>query len=945
MKTKVIKGLLIGLIVAGIGVTGVCLIRAKHTAEAKQEEILLCKEETKWYYRTENGVLQRRQWSLTYGKWLSEWTEVAGTEIPGNEIIERPSDETDKIPEKKEGLLAKSDNEIRNAAYASLGLNSAEWFGKYLKKTSEEAVLLLYPPKAQITQTDCYADIVLSTMNYICLVSVRQEGEELSFAAVKEYGVSQVGIYEMGTDTYFGIVYSDISDFYGIEAYGMIWYRLDEAGNCQRVCTAAETSSLYDYWKDKKPVLSTDGTITLYSGNGEATTVSMTVFLSGTVPYNAEYGVSGPELIRKVIQEDEKREDLYFRVEYEGAEVTHYITNEDRVYFIIQKYSSSHAAGFRSIAIGTMDLDGNILYCDVFSADRSEAIYLQTVEENYGQYGADYLVLSTETEYQGLVSSEKQVFRTDETGFVQTWITRENGYVYVIDYDVEQIPIDETYFSGELFREYIKREIDTNGDGLLTKNEREQVRSINFDSGRYRSILKGQYTEKKAALDGLNWFTNLERLELMSEAEVYLYQHPSITVVNWNESGSSLVFAEDCDKLEQIDVFMSSGGAVYAKNCKNLKWISESDGSLGTVYMSETPNCFILDDETLLPPKMPESRVEEADADAERIPVSERYFSGSYFRGYIEEMIDTDKDGFLTKQEREQVTAVDFEFYDNTELSEDINVVDGLNWFPNMEYIGHMGGRIFEIILDQHPGVKYVGSSEAWRESYYYINGCEKLEGIWFDTNGRMRLYVNDCKNLASISGKEFAFSGLYVSGCPEARFYMSDTIGFPDDWYIDDNVQLVWAGGEWDTGPFDYLEGDELSFTGDGHPYLNHGVLSDGIQGLHWLGTNREAELISEHVNKILTVQNNAVPKELLKEGKVTTEIDVIMFSPKKPSVYSARSSEKDSALYWEFLTKNYFIAESDGTVVAYDSWEELIAAAEEIEGLQDISGLFDAE
>lgn len=589
MKTKVIKGLIIGLIVAGIGVTAVCLIRAKHTAEAKQEEILLCKEETKWYYRTENGVLQRRQWSLTYGRWMSEWTDVAGTEIPGNEIIDRPSDETDKIPEKKEGLLAKSDNEIRNAAYASLGLNPAEWFGKYLKKTSEEAVLLLYPPKAQITQTDCYADIVLSTKNYICLVSVRQEGEELSFVAVKEYGVSQVGIYEMGKDTYFGIVYSDTSDFYGIEAYGMTWYRLDGAGNCQRVCTVAETSGLYDYWKDKKPVISTDGTITLYSGNGEATTVSATVFLSGTVPYNAEYGVSGPELIRKVIQEDEKREDLYFRVEYEGAEVTHYITNEDRVYFIIQKYSSSHAAGFRSIAIGTMDLDGNILYCDVFSADRSEAIYLQTVEENYGQYGADYLVLSTETEYQGQVSSEKQVFRTDETGFVRTWMTKENGQEYVIDYDAERIPIDETCFSGELFREYIKREIDTNGDGLLTKNEREQVRSINFDSGRYRSIMKGQYTEKKAALDGLNWFPNLERLELMSEAEVYLYQHPSITVVNWNESGSSLVFAEDCDKLDTIAVHMSSGGAVYANNCEQLHRIYSWDGNLGAVYTFDTP--------------------------------------------------------------------------------------------------------------------------------------------------------------------------------------------------------------------------------------------------------------------------------------------------------------------------------------------------------------------
>ncbi|MBR6537975.1 MAG: hypothetical protein IKT67_12330 [Lachnospiraceae bacterium] len=948
MKIKVIKGLIIGLIIAGIGVTGVCLIRAKHTAEAKQEEILLCKEETKWYYRTENGVLQKRQWSLTYGKWMSEWTDVAGTEIPGQGTVEVPSHENDKVTEKTEGLLKKSDVEIRNAAFDyldSIGLNATEWYGTFLMKSTENAVLLFYPPQVKVTQTDSYADIISDTDAVIFLHARLGKAGELNFSSIKVYGVSQAGVYEMGTDVYIGIVYKDKNDSVGLEAYGMAWYRYDKDGGVQRLCTAAEQTGLYTYWKNRKPVLYSDGSISIYNETGEETNVSSNVYLSGMIPCRAEYGVSGPELIRMIIQDGESREDFSFVEGFLSAEVTDFVTNGDTMYFVGKRYGSGHAAGFASVFIGAMNNSGMFLPWEVYHADRSEAIYLQTVEENYGQYGADYLVLSTETEYQGLVSSEKQVFRTDETGFVQTWITRENGHVYVIDYDVEQIPIDETYFSGELFREYIKREIDTNGDGLLTKKEREQVRSINFDSGRYRSILKGQYTEKKAALDGLNWFPNLERLELMSEAEVYLYQHPSITVVNWNESGSSLVFAEDCDKLEQIDVFMSSGGAVYAKNCKKLKWISDSDGSLGTVYMSETPNCFILDDETLLPPKMPESRVEEADADAERIPVSERYFSGSYFRGYIEEMIDTDKDGFLTKQEREQVTAVDFEFYDNTELSEDINVVDGLNWFPNMEYIGHMGGRIFEIILDQHPGVKYVGSSEAWRESYYYINGCEKLEGIWFDTNGRMRLYVNDCKNLASISGKEFAFSGLCVSGCPEARFYMSDTIGFPDDWYIDDDVQLVWAGGEWDTGPFDYLEGDELSFTGDGHPYLNHGVLSDGIQGLHWLGTNREAELISEHVNKILTVQNNAVPKELLKDGKVTTEIDVIMFSPKEPSVYSARSSEKDSALYWEFLAKNYFIAESDGTVVAYDSWEELSEAAKEIEGLGDISGLFDEE
>ena len=173
----------------------------------------------------------------------------------------------------------------------------------------------------------------------------------------------------------------------------------------------------------------------------------------------------------------------------------------------------------------------------------------------------------------------------------------------------------------------------------------------------------------------------------------------------------------------------------------------------------------------------------------------------------------------------------------------------------------------------------------------------------------------------------------------------MSDTIGFPDDWYIDDDVQLVWAGGEFDVGLFDYSEGDELLFTEDGQPYLDLGFLPDEKQRLHWLGTNREADVLSGHVNQILTIQNNAVPKELLEAGKVMTEVDVILFSPKDSSVYSARSSEKDAVLYWEFLAKKFFIGESDGTITAYDSWEELSEAAKEIEGLGDISGLFDEE
>ena len=32
-------------------------------------------EQTKWYYRTHDGKLQKRLWSVTYGKWLTDWID------------------------------------------------------------------------------------------------------------------------------------------------------------------------------------------------------------------------------------------------------------------------------------------------------------------------------------------------------------------------------------------------------------------------------------------------------------------------------------------------------------------------------------------------------------------------------------------------------------------------------------------------------------------------------------------------------------------------------------------------------------------------------------------------------------------------------------------------------------------------------------------------------
>lgn len=33
-------------------------------------------EETIWYFRTVNGIVQMRLWSITYRKWLTDWIDI-----------------------------------------------------------------------------------------------------------------------------------------------------------------------------------------------------------------------------------------------------------------------------------------------------------------------------------------------------------------------------------------------------------------------------------------------------------------------------------------------------------------------------------------------------------------------------------------------------------------------------------------------------------------------------------------------------------------------------------------------------------------------------------------------------------------------------------------------------------------------------------------------------
>ena len=45
-------------------------------ASISEDVVAPASEETVWYTRIYNGMLQRRLWSLTYQEWLTEWEDV-----------------------------------------------------------------------------------------------------------------------------------------------------------------------------------------------------------------------------------------------------------------------------------------------------------------------------------------------------------------------------------------------------------------------------------------------------------------------------------------------------------------------------------------------------------------------------------------------------------------------------------------------------------------------------------------------------------------------------------------------------------------------------------------------------------------------------------------------------------------------------------------------------
>lgn len=66
-----------------LSIPGVALAASHEAPVSSDVEIIAVEsdestrhEETTWCYRVYNGILQKRLWSLTYGRWLTDWIDI-----------------------------------------------------------------------------------------------------------------------------------------------------------------------------------------------------------------------------------------------------------------------------------------------------------------------------------------------------------------------------------------------------------------------------------------------------------------------------------------------------------------------------------------------------------------------------------------------------------------------------------------------------------------------------------------------------------------------------------------------------------------------------------------------------------------------------------------------------------------------------------------------------
>ncbi len=75
---KLISTILVFVLFTSFSVTAYADVTSTEPipTDETNSEIMPLAEEREWFYRNNNGMVEKRLWSYTYGKWLTDWIVV-----------------------------------------------------------------------------------------------------------------------------------------------------------------------------------------------------------------------------------------------------------------------------------------------------------------------------------------------------------------------------------------------------------------------------------------------------------------------------------------------------------------------------------------------------------------------------------------------------------------------------------------------------------------------------------------------------------------------------------------------------------------------------------------------------------------------------------------------------------------------------------------------------
>lgn len=182
-------------------------------------------------------------------------------------------------------------------------------------------------------------------------------------------------------------------------------------------------------------------------------------------------------------------------------------------------------------------------------------------------------------------------------------------------------------------------------------------------------------------------------------------------------------------------------------------------------------------------------------ADSKGIGINEKNFPDEVFRGYVSDNFDTDKNGYLSKDERKAVTEINvgykWEKYDWENL---VRSVKGIEYFPRLKKIDctecylesidvsknkrltHLmcRGSVFtELDVSNNAKLKRLECDRADKTGpggikHLDLKNNAGLEELWCFSNRLTKLDVSGCPELTELNCAYNKLTELNVKSCPE---------------------------------------------------------------------------------------------------------------------------------------------------------------------------------